>query len=50
MTQVLTITVQMPEGQLSADVANNIATSLDGYIQTQIRTSAKDREYIREKG
>ena len=47
MTQVLTITVQMPEGQLSADVANNIATSLDDYIQTQIRTSAKDqREYI----
>ena len=47
MTQVLTITVQMPEGQLSADVANNIAASLDGYIQTQMRTSAKDqREYI----
>ena len=37
----------MPEGQLSADVANNIATNLDNYIQTQIRTSAKNRrEYI----
>jgi uncharacterized protein involved in exopolysaccharide biosynthesis len=47
MTQILTIRVRMPEGQLSADVSNNIANSLDSYIQTQIRTSAKDqREYI----
>ena len=47
ITQILTITVRMPEGQLSADVANNIANSLDNYIQTQIRTSAKDqRVYI----
>lgn len=47
ITQILTITVRMPEGQLSADVANNIANSLDKYIQTQIRTSAKDqRKYI----
>ena len=47
ITQILTLTVRMPEGQLSADVANGIARSLDNYIQTQIRTSAKDqREYI----
>jgi len=47
ITRILTLTVRMPEGQLSADVANNITKSLDNYIQTQIRTSAKDqREYI----
>ncbi|MFA6456848.1 MAG: GNVR domain-containing protein [Bacteroidota bacterium] len=47
LTQILTVVVRMPEGQLSADVANNIALSLDNYIQKQIRTSARDqRQYI----
>jgi uncharacterized protein involved in exopolysaccharide biosynthesis len=49
MTQILTVTVQMPEGQLSADVVNNIASSLDSYIQTQIRTSAKDQRIYVDK-
>ena len=49
ITQILSITVRMPEGQLSATVANNIATSLDNYIQTQIRTSAKDQRIYVEK-
>ena len=49
ITQILTITVRMPEGQLSADVANNIAASLDNYIQTQIRTSAKDQRIYLDK-
>jgi uncharacterized protein involved in exopolysaccharide biosynthesis len=49
ITQILTVTVRMPEGQLSADVANKTAKSLDNYIQTQMRTSAKDQRIYIEK-
>ena len=50
LSQILNITVSMPEGQLSADVANNIAKSLDNYILTQVRTGAKDqRRYIEKR-
>ncbi len=49
MTQILTVTVRMPEGQLSADVVNKTAKSLDAYIQTQMRTSAKDQRIYIEK-
>jgi uncharacterized protein involved in exopolysaccharide biosynthesis len=46
-SQILTIKVQMPEAQLSADVVNNVAKSLDNYIQTQMRTNASEqRKYI----
>lgn len=47
MTKILTITVQMPESKLSADVANNIAKSLDNYIRTQRKSFASaQREYL----
>ena len=47
MTQILTINSTMPESKLSADVVNNVALSLDNYIQTQMRTSASEqRKYI----
>ena len=50
ITQILTLTVKMPEGQLSADIANKIAASLDSYIQTQIRTNAREqRKYIEKR-
>ncbi len=47
MTQILTISAVMPEPKLSADVVNNMAKSLDNYIQTQMRTNASEqRRYI----
>ena len=47
MTKILTVTVQMPESKLSADVANNIAKSLDKYIRTQRKSFASaQREYL----
>ncbi|MEW5842649.1 MAG: Wzz/FepE/Etk N-terminal domain-containing protein [Bacteroidota bacterium] len=47
MTKILTVTVQMPESKLSADVANNIAKSLDNYIRTQRKSFASaQREYL----
>ena len=47
MTQILTINAIMPESKLSADVVNNLARSLDNYIQTQMRTNASEqRRYI----
>ncbi|MCL4551212.1 MAG: Wzz/FepE/Etk N-terminal domain-containing protein [Bacteroidetes bacterium] len=47
MTKILTITVQMPESKLSAEVANNIAKSLDNYIRTQRKSFASaQREYL----
>lgn len=49
MTKILNITVTMPDAQLSADIANNIARSLDNYIQTQIRSSAKEQRIYIER-
>ena len=47
MTKILTVTVQMPESKLSADVANNVAKSLDNYIRTQRKSFASaQREYL----
>jgi uncharacterized protein involved in exopolysaccharide biosynthesis len=43
VTNVLTITVRMPEGELSADVINSIAKSLDRYIRTQLKYNAKEQ-------
>lgn len=47
MTKILTISVQLPESKLSAEVANNIAKSLDNYIRTQRKSFASaQREYL----
>lgn len=50
MTQILTITVTMPEPQLSADVVNKIVESLENYVQTQRKSYASDQEkYISKR-
>ena len=43
LTKILTVTVKMPEAQLSADVVNNIVTSLDNYIRTKRKSYATDQ-------
>jgi uncharacterized protein involved in exopolysaccharide biosynthesis len=50
LTKILTVSVQMPEGQLSADVVNNIAKSLDKYIRIErISYASKQRDYIEKR-
>lgn len=49
MTKILTVTVEMPEPQLSADVANKIIKSLDLYIRTQRKSFATEQIYYLEK-
>jgi len=49
MTKTLNITVTMPEGQLSADVANKLAYSLDRYIRTQRKSYATEQSFYLEK-
>ena len=49
MTKILTVTVTMPEAQLSADVANNLVKSLDRYIRTQRKSNATEQSYYLEK-
>ena len=44
MTKILTVTVKMPEAQLSADVVNNLVESLNNYVITQMKTFASDQE------
>ncbi len=47
MTKILTISVKMPEAQLSADVVNKIAESLDTYIRTKRKSYASEQsQYI----
>ncbi len=49
LTKILTLTVTMPESQLSADVANNIAESLDKYIRTKRKSFASEQKFYIEK-
>ena len=49
LTKILTITVTMPESQLSADVANKIAESLDLYVRTKRKTYASEQSFYLEK-
>ena len=49
MTKILTVTVTMPEAQLSADVANNLVRSLDRYIRTQRKSNATEQSFYLEK-
>ena len=39
----------MPEGQLSADVANKLAQSLDLYVRTQRKSYATEQSFYLEK-
>ena len=49
LTKILTITATMPESQLSADVANKIAESLDKYIRTKRKSYASEQKNFIEK-
>lgn len=49
LTDILDIIITMPESKLSADVANNVAESLDRYVQTQRKSNATDRRLYLEK-
>jgi uncharacterized protein involved in exopolysaccharide biosynthesis len=49
-TKILTVNVTMPESQLSADVANKLAASLDEYIRTRRKSYASaQRRYIEQR-
>jgi len=50
MTEILTVTVKMPEAQLSADVVNKIAESLDNYVKSKRKSYATYQiEYITKR-
>ena len=49
MTKILTVSVTMPEAQLSADVANKLVKSLDLYIRTQRKSYATEQSFYIEK-
>ena len=49
MTKILNVTVTMPEGQLSADVANKLTQSLDLYVRTQRKSYATEQSFYLEK-
>lgn len=49
-TEILTITVELPEKRLAADVANTIAKSLNNYVVTQRKSFASEqRDYLRKR-
>jgi len=43
LTKILNVTVKMPEAELSAEVVNRIAESLDKYVRTQRKSNAIDQ-------
>ncbi|HUI30649.1 MAG TPA: hypothetical protein VLX91_10560 [Candidatus Acidoferrales bacterium] len=50
MTNILAVSVRMPEANLSSDVVNNIVNSLDSYIRTKRKSFATDQmEYIERR-
>jgi len=48
-TNVLKISVTMPESKLSSDVANNIVNSLDQYLRNKTKFRAKEQRIYLEK-
>lgn len=49
-TEILTITVELPENKLAADVANTIAESLNNYVVTQRKSFASEqKDYLRKR-
>jgi uncharacterized protein involved in exopolysaccharide biosynthesis len=49
MTKILDVSVTMPESKLSADVVNNIASSLDNYVRTKRKSYASEQRFYLEK-
>jgi len=50
MTKILTVTVKMPEPQLSADVVNKVVESLDNYVKSERKSYATYQlEYITKR-
>jgi uncharacterized protein involved in exopolysaccharide biosynthesis len=49
LTKILTVTVRMPESELSADVANTMVESLDNYIRTKRKSFASQQSFYIEK-
>jgi uncharacterized protein involved in exopolysaccharide biosynthesis len=46
-TKILSVTLEMPESKLSADVANAVIVSLDKYVRTQRKSFATEqRKYL----
>jgi uncharacterized protein involved in exopolysaccharide biosynthesis len=49
LTKILTVTVEMPESKLAADVANTICESLDNYLRTSRKSFASQQRFYIEK-
>ncbi len=49
VTKILTVSVEMPESKLSADVVNNLANSLDEYVRTQRKSYSSEQRFYIEK-
>ncbi len=49
LTKILSITVQMPESELSAEVANTLVESLDDYIKYKRKSYASQQRFYIEK-
>ncbi len=49
LTKILTVTVEMPESKLAADVANAIVESLDSYLRTSRKSFAGQQRFYIEK-
>jgi uncharacterized protein involved in exopolysaccharide biosynthesis len=50
MTKILTVTVEMPESKLSAEVVNTLVKSLDLYIRTKRKSYATEqRKYLESR-
>ena len=49
LTKILTVTVEMPESKLAADVANTIVESLDNYLRTSRKSFAGQQRFYIEK-
>ena len=49
LTKILTVTVEMPESKLSADVANKVAESLDNYVRTKRKSYVSEQRFYIEK-
>lgn len=49
LTKILTVTVTMGESKLSAEVANQLAESLDLFVRTKRKTYASEQRFYLEK-
>ncbi|HSP86915.1 MAG TPA: Wzz/FepE/Etk N-terminal domain-containing protein [Ignavibacteriaceae bacterium] len=49
LTKILTVTIEMPESELAANVANSIVESLDNYLRTSRKSFAGQQRFYIEK-